>query len=103
MFTLENPNIITVIMNGIKENNIRPDITTKGEIRNLIFRLSNEVAIEFDFIASFGGFIFLNITDRIGDRGYCIGKYSREDVPFEETSNCTEKEIYDFVMSYDKK
>lgn len=101
-FTMRNA--MTNLMNYIRDNNIKPEITertasTKDVIKTYVFRLSHEISIEFNCFASIGGYIFLHLT--AVDCGICIGTYSQADVPFKEADFCTEKEIHDFVMSYD--
>ena len=101
-FTMRNA--MTNLMNHIRDNNIKPEIvkrtaSTNDVIKTYIFRLSDGISIEFNCIASIGGYIFLHLT--VIDCDICIGTYSQADVPFKEADCCTEKEIYDFVMSYD--
>lgn len=103
-FTMRNA--MTNLITYIRDNNIKPEIvertaSTNDVIKTYIFRLSDEISIEFNCIALIGGYIFLHLTDV--DCDICIGTYSQADVPFKEADFCTEKEIYDFVMSYDKK
>lgn len=100
-FTMRNA--MTNLMSYIRENNIKPDITqrmtyTKDEFKTFMFRLSDETSIEFNCLASMGGYIFLHLT--FVECDICLGTYSQADVPFKEADFCTQKEIYDFVMSY---
>lgn len=102
-FTMRNA--MTNLMNHIRDNNIKPEITERTsatariDVKTLVFRISNEISIEFNCISSIGGYIFLHLTEV--DCDICIGSYSQADVSFKEADFCTEKEIYDFVMSYD--
>ena len=101
-FTMRNA--MTNLIQHIRDNSIKPEITERTsstgiDIKTFVFRISGEISVEFNCIASMGGYIFLHLT--AVDCDICIGTYSQADVPFKEADCCTEKEIYDFVMSYD--
>lgn len=101
-FTMRNA--MTNLMKHIKDNNIKPYIVKHGyaeDIKSFVFTLSDDIAVEFNYSAvSECGFIFLCLRP-VTECEIQLGTYTQADVPFEEADFCTQKEIYDFVMSYD--
>lgn len=97
------------LIDYIKQNNINPDIkqfrlpdTQEIGCKHYTFNISDEIGIEFSYSHSQkSGAIFIHLK-KFEDVSIISGPYSSNDVEFEDADCITQKEIYDFIMSYER-
>lgn len=91
------------ILKGIAENKIMPRYTQTEYISYFIFPLGGDMDIEFTYHRTEdSGFVLLNFSNTAFDFCIEVGEYKNVDAPFATEDMITQKEVYDFVMSYKK-
>ena len=93
------------ILRRITENNIQPQYHNyENKIAHYIFPLGNDIKLDFaHHIEKEIGAVHLTVSNCIHNFTITIGTYSQQDVPFvsaDEHLFLTERDVYDFIISY---